>query len=70
MALARQKHLNQTLMRIPRRAESTDRYTLATTYVAAGSFAAMLNSADHQILYGRRGTGKTHALLYQCGLIE
>ncbi|MFL6145046.1 MAG: hypothetical protein ACJ72N_24670 [Labedaea sp.] len=57
-------------MRIPRRAESTDRYTLATTYVAAGSFAAMLNSADHQILYGRRGTGKTHALLYLCALLE
>ena len=24
----------------------------------------MLNSIDHQIIYGRRGTGKTHALLY------
>jgi hypothetical protein len=70
MTFARQKHLNQALMRIPRRAESTDRHTLATTYVAAGSFAAMLNSADHQILYGRRGTGKTHALLYLCNLIE
>ncbi|HEX9339533.1 MAG TPA: hypothetical protein VF892_26755, partial [Pseudonocardiaceae bacterium] len=57
-------------MRIPRRAESADRYTLATTYVAAGSFAAMLNSTDHQILYGRRGTGKTHALLYLRNLVE
>lgn len=61
---ARQKHLNQALLRIPRRAEGTDRNTLSATYVAAGSFAALLHSPDHQILYGRRGTGKTHALLY------
>src|SRR5215469_3796906 len=70
MSVARHKHVNQALMRIARRAESTDRYTLATTYVAAGSFAAVLNSTDHQILFGRRGTGKTHALLYLSDLIE
>lgn len=70
MVTSRHKHLNQALMRIARRAESTDRYTLAATYVAAGSFAAVLNSTDHQILYGRRGTGKTHALLYLSDLIE
>jgi hypothetical protein len=70
MVPTRNKHLNQALMRIARRAESTDRSTLATTYVAAGSFAAVLNSTDHQILYGRRGTGKTHALLYLSDLID
>lgn len=70
MAPGLQKHLNQALMRIPRRAESNDRYTLATTYVTAGSFSAMLNSADHQILFGRRGSGKTHALYYLSDLIE
>ncbi|PRX50203.1 hypothetical protein B0I33_102322 [Prauserella shujinwangii] len=66
----RQKHLNHALMRIPRRAESSDRHVLAGTYVAAGSFSAMLNSSDHQILYGRRGTGKTHALLHLAALAE
>lgn len=66
---ARQKHLNQALLRIPRRAEGTDRSTLAATYVTAGSFAALLHSPDHQILYGRRGTGKTHALLYLSDLL-
>jgi hypothetical protein len=70
MGTNRQQHLNQALMRIPRRAENTDRYTLATTYVSAGSFSAMLHSTDHQILYGRRGTGKTHALLYLSDLIQ
>ncbi|MEV5717644.1 hypothetical protein AB0L41_27445 [Amycolatopsis mediterranei] len=70
MAQAIQLHLNQALMRIPRRAESADRSTLAATYVAAGSFSAMINSADHQILFGRRGTGKTHALLHLQDLAE
>jgi hypothetical protein len=70
MAQASQLHLNQALMRIPRRAESADRSTLAATYVAAGSFSAMINSADHQILFGRRGTGKTHGLLHLHDLVE
>lgn len=70
MELPWQKHLNQALMRIPRRAETTDRSTLAMTFVATGSFAAMLHSTDHQILYGRRGTGKTHALFYLSDLVE
>jgi hypothetical protein len=70
MAPASQMHLNQALMRIPRRAESADRSTLAATYVAAGSFSAMINSADHQILFGRRGTGKTHGLLHLHDLVE
>ena len=66
---ARHQHLNQALLRIPRRAESSDRNTLSATYVAAGSFAALLHSSDHQILYGRRGTGKTHALMYLSDLL-
>ncbi|MCT2587677.1 hypothetical protein [Actinophytocola gossypii] len=65
----RHQHLNQALLRIPRRAESADRNTLAATYVAAGSFAALLHSSDHQVLYGRRGTGKTHALLHLAHLL-
>ncbi|MEQ0557520.1 hypothetical protein ABJI51_00460 [Amycolatopsis sp. NEAU-NG30] len=69
MTQAIQLHLNQALMRIPRRAESADRATLAATYVAAGSFSALINSADHQILFGRRGTGKTHALLHLHDLV-
>jgi hypothetical protein len=66
----RQRHLNHALMRIPRRAESTDRITLTDTFVASGSFSAMLHSTDHQILYGRRGTGKTHALLHLSELVD
>ncbi|GLY70139.1 hypothetical protein [Amycolatopsis taiwanensis] len=70
MGAGRRKHLNQALMRIPRRAESADRATLTSTFVAAGSFSAMLHSTDHQIIYGRRGAGKTHALLHLSDLVE
>jgi hypothetical protein len=70
MVTGRHKHLNQALLRIPRRAENAARRTLSATYVAAGSFSALLNSSDHQILYGRRGTGKTHALLHLGDLLD
>jgi hypothetical protein len=66
----RQRYLNQIFMRVPRRAENNDRGTLAATYVNAGSFSAMLHSTDHQVLYGRRGTGKTHALQHLSDLVE
>lgn len=69
MVTGRQQHLNQSLLRIPRRAENSARHTVSKTYVEAGSFAALLHSSDHQILYGRRGTGKTHALLHLADLL-
>lgn len=69
MVTGRQQHLNQSLLRIPRRAENSARHAVSKTYVEAGSFAALLHSSDHQILYGRRGTGKTHALLHLSELL-
>lgn len=56
--------LNLTLMRIPRRAESAVPRTLVETFVNVGPLFDLLSGRDHQVLYGRRGTGKTHALLY------
>jgi hypothetical protein len=41
-----------------------DRKTLIQTFVDLGALIPVLLSRDHQIVYGRRGTGKTHALLY------
>ncbi|MGA9186704.1 MAG: hypothetical protein WBZ32_15515 [Candidatus Acidiferrales bacterium] len=56
--------INITFLGIQRRAESVDRQTLVQTFVDIGPLVAVLSSRDHQIVYGRRGTGKTHALLY------
>jgi hypothetical protein len=55
--------INRTLNLIPRRAESRQAEELRDTFVDSG-IAVALESVDHQVLFGRRGTGKTHALRY------
>jgi hypothetical protein len=55
---------NVAFMRLARRAESVEPSKLVATFVDAGPLFNLLSSTDHQIVYGRRGTGKTHALLY------
>jgi hypothetical protein len=42
----------------------TDPASLVATFVSAGPLFELLRSRDHQVLFGRRGTGKTHALTY------
>ncbi len=56
--------INLSFVGISRRAESVDRATLVQTFVDVGPLFAVLSTNDHQIVYGRRGTGKTHALIY------
>lgn len=56
--------INAAFLGVQRRAEAVDRQTLVQTFVDIGPLFAVLSSRDHQIVYGRRGTGKTHALLY------
>jgi len=51
-------------MQLTRRAERNDPETLLATFVDAGSLFTLLSSEDHQVLYGRRGTGKTHVLQF------
>jgi hypothetical protein len=56
--------INNALLRLTQRAELIDRATLVRTFVDTGVLTTLLTARDHQIIYGRRGTGKTHALLY------
>jgi hypothetical protein len=51
-------------MQLHRRAEASDAATLVETFVDVGPLFTLLSSRDHQVLYGRRGTGKTHALTF------
>lgn len=52
-------------MKLPKRAEQTsDRAKLVATFVDVGPLFTLLSNIDHQVLYGRRGTGKTHAFSY------
>ena len=56
--------INTALMKLRKRAEGTDPEVLVETFVDTGSLFAQLSSSNHQLIYGRRGTGKTHVLQY------
>lgn len=55
--------INRAIMRVPKRAEKSEDLHLHETFVDSG-IADALDNIDNQVLYGRRGTGKTHALSY------
>ena len=56
--------INRAFMQLVRRSDRLDRNRLVETFVDVGPLFTLLSSADHQIIFGRRGTGKTHALNY------
>ncbi len=58
------KEINSTFMRLAHRAETTERAKLVETFVDIGPLVTLLSTHNHQITYGRRGTGKTHALVF------
>ena len=47
-----------------KRAEKVSSEILSDTFVDTQPLTAILKTQNNQILYGRRGTGKTHAMLY------
>jgi hypothetical protein len=55
--------INRALNLVPKRADQSQAQRLRDTFVDSGVSAA-LEAVDHQVVYGRRGTGKTHALRY------
>ncbi len=56
------KPTNLAFLRIAKRAERQDDDVLEKTFVDFGSVLTVLSSVDHQVVFGRRGTGKTHLL--------
>lgn len=56
--------INQAIFRLVKRAEKHDTKHLVDTFVDVGPLFTLLKNPDHQIIYGRRGTGKTHALTF------
>ncbi|MFW5415696.1 ATP-binding protein [Nocardiopsis sp. CNT-189] len=60
----------QAVTRVPLRAERQEQEALSETFIDVGPVASSLRRPDHQIMYGRRGTGKTHALLNLKGELE
>jgi Cdc6-like AAA superfamily ATPase len=64
------KALNRLLMRVTRRAEKSTVEYLTRTFVPVEPVPVLLESVDNQVIYGRRGTGKTHLLKYIAELIS
>ena len=64
------EQLNRALLQIKKRAEKADRSELLDTFVDVGPLFTLLSNPGNQILYGRRGTGKTHAFKYLHGQLS
>jgi hypothetical protein len=62
--------LNQTFLQLPQRAEKYDRDYLASTFVDVGELFTLLSTRDNHILYGRRGTGKSHIFFNLANKVE
>ncbi len=56
--------INRAFVRLKLRADRMDTEALVKTFVNVGDLFALLSSTDNHVIYGRRGTGKTHALAY------
>lgn len=56
--------LNRCVLQLTRRSERVETMKLVDTFVDSGPLFTLLSSHDHQVMFGRRGTGKTHALKY------
>lgn len=62
--------INKILMSLSKRAEKFTPEHIVKSFVDVGSVSQVLLNRDNQILYGRRGTGKTHVLSYLNNLIK
>lgn len=55
---------------LSKRAESYDASHLASSFVEIGNVPTLLRNNDSAIIFGRRGTGKTHLLSYLASLLK
>ena len=58
------ENISNILIKLSKRAEKVDPEILVDSFVDIGPLFTVLSTPDNQILFGRRGTGKTHALVY------
>lgn len=54
--------IHTTLIGFTKRAEKASEESLVATFVDSAPLFALLATDNNQVIYGRRGTGKTHAL--------
>jgi hypothetical protein len=54
--------VQNTLIGFTKRAEKATEESLVSTFVDSAPLFSLLSTENNQVIYGRRGTGKTHAL--------
>lgn len=62
--------IHKTFLEVDKRAERATAEIVAATFVDSAPMFDMLSTRNHQVIYGRRGTGKTHALKYLEGQVR
>lgn len=58
------EELHKSIILLTNRAERIEGDVISQSFVDAQPLTIMLSAPNNQIIYGRRGTGKTHALRY------
>ena len=56
------KAVHTTMIGFTKRAEKASEESLVATFVNSAPLFSLLSTPNNQVIYGRRGTGKTHAL--------
>ena len=64
------KRLHRALINLNKRAERSSNEILVSNFVDSEPLFDVLATHNNQIIYGRRGTGKTHALKYLAETVE
>jgi hypothetical protein len=64
------RQVNTVLLKLAKRAETYDQQHIIESFVDIGPLFTLLSNSDNQILFGRRGTGKTHVLGYLASEIQ
>ena len=63
-------NIKDVLLKMPLRADKWEEEALVQTFVGVGPLITILQGVNNQILFGRRGTGKTHVLKYLKSVLE
>jgi Cdc6-like AAA superfamily ATPase len=62
--------IHKALIGFNKRAERTSDKILEATFVDSAPLFDLLSTQNNQVIYGRRGTGNTHALKYLAQQVE
>ncbi|QSQ36125.1 hypothetical protein ISN34_04005 [Xanthomonas translucens pv. translucens] len=62
--------INNAVLKLSKRAETHEPQHIIDSFVDIGPVFTLLSNADNQVIFGRRGTGKTHLLAYLCSQLD